>query len=84
MLKLLEEIRAIAHLGLNYSNDVYDRERYERLLDLASSEYACLSDLSPQVISDRFRAELGYITPKVGVSAAIFNPKGEILLVQIY
>jgi 8-oxo-dGTP pyrophosphatase MutT (NUDIX family) len=82
MLKLLEEIRAIAHLGLNYSNDVYDRERYQRLLHLASSEYACLSDLPPQVIGDRFRAELGYITPKVGVSAAIFNPKGEILLVR--
>lgn len=82
MLKLLEEIRAIAQLGLNYSNDVYDRERYERLLNLASSEYACLSDLPPQVIGDRFRAELGYITPKVGVSAAIFNPKGEILLVR--
>ncbi|MEY4518837.1 MAG: hypothetical protein RLZZ499_1436 [Cyanobacteriota bacterium] len=61
MLKLLEEIRAIAQLGLNYSNDVYDRERYQRLLDLASSKYACLSDLPPQVISDRFRTELGYI-----------------------
>ncbi|MEN9520119.1 MAG: hypothetical protein RLZZ381_2707 [Cyanobacteriota bacterium] len=82
MLKLLEEIRAIAQLGLNYSSDVYDRERYERLLSLANSEYASLSDLPPQVIGDRFRAELGYITPKVGVSAAIFNPKGEILLVR--
>jgi 8-oxo-dGTP pyrophosphatase MutT (NUDIX family) len=82
MLKLLEEIRAIAQLGLNYSNDVYDRERYERLLNLANREYASLSDLPAQVIGDRFRAELGYITPKVGVSAAIFNPQGEILLVR--
>jgi 8-oxo-dGTP pyrophosphatase MutT (NUDIX family) len=82
MFKLLEEIRAIAQLGLNYSTDVYDRERYERLLSIASSEYASLSDLSPEVISDRFRAELGYITPKVGVSAAIFNSQAEILLVR--
>lgn len=82
MLKILEEIRAIAQLGLNYSTDVYDRARYERLLNIASSEYASLSDLSSEVIGDRFRAELGYITPKVGVSAAIFNPKGEILLVR--
>lgn len=81
-LQILEEIRAIAQLGLNYSSDVYDRERYERLLAIACSEYASLSDLQPEVISDRFRDELGYITPKVGVSAAIFNSKGEMLLVN--
>lgn len=80
MLKILEEIRAIAQLGLNYSTDIYDRERYERLLSIASSEYGSLSDLQPEVISDRFRAELGYITPKVGVSAAIFNSQGRVLL----
>jgi 8-oxo-dGTP pyrophosphatase MutT (NUDIX family) len=82
MLKILEEIRAIAQLGLNYSNNVYDQARYERLLNIATSEYASLSDLPPEVISDRFGAELGYITPKVGVSAAIFNSKGEIVLVR--
>jgi 8-oxo-dGTP pyrophosphatase MutT (NUDIX family) len=82
ILELLEEIRAIAQLGLNYSSNVYDRERYERLLAIACTEYASLSSLNPDLISERFRAELGYITPKVGVSAAIFNPDGEMLLVQ--
>ena len=82
MLKILEEIRAIAQLGLNYSSDVYDRERYQRLLKIASQEYASLSDLQPEVISDRFNAELGHITPKVGVSAAIFNSEGKILLIR--
>ncbi|MGL6341187.1 MAG: NUDIX hydrolase N-terminal domain-containing protein, partial [Waterburya sp.] len=66
-------------LGLNYSTNAYDQSRYERLLSIASSEYASMSHLTPEVISDRFRAELGYITPKVGVSAAIFNSQGEIL-----
>jgi ADP-ribose pyrophosphatase YjhB (NUDIX family) len=80
--ELLEEIRAIAQLGLNYNKDVYDRERYERLLAIACSEYASLGDLPSDKILDRFRAELGYITPKVGVSAAIFNSDGEILLVR--
>ena len=82
MLEILEEIRAIAQLGLNYSNDVYDRERYQRLLKIASQKYASLSDLQPEIIRERFNAELGHITPKVGVSAAIFNPEGEILLVR--
>ena len=74
-LKILEEIRAIAQLGLNYSGNVYDRERYERLLAIACSEYASLSELPLEVVTKRFRDELGYITPKVGVSAAIFNPQ---------
>jgi 8-oxo-dGTP pyrophosphatase MutT (NUDIX family) len=82
ILEVLEEIRAIAQLGLNYASDVYDRERYERLLAIACGEYASLSGLAPEEISGLFRSELGYITPKVGVSAAIFNPDGEILLVH--
>lgn len=82
LLEVLEEIRAIAQLGLNYTSNVYDRERYERLLMIACSEYESLSGLKSHHISDLFRSELGYITPKVGVSAAIFNPRGEILLVH--
>ncbi|MGL5076025.1 MAG: NUDIX hydrolase N-terminal domain-containing protein, partial [Waterburya sp.] len=35
ILEILEEIRAIAQLGLNYNSNVYDRERYERLLAIA-------------------------------------------------
>ena len=82
ILEMLEEIRAIAQLGPNYTSDVYDRERYERLLAIACGEYAALSGMAPDKISGLFRSELGYTTPKVGVSAAIFNPDGEILLVN--
>lgn len=56
MLKILEEIRAIAQLGLNYSTDVYDRARYERLLGIASSEYASMSNLPPEVITEALAA----------------------------
>lgn len=82
IIELLEELRAIAQLGLNYSKDIYDRERYERLLSLASSQYSALSSLTRSEVEKRFRAELGYITPKIGVSAAILNDHGELLLVQ--
>nr|WP_279239884.1 NUDIX hydrolase N-terminal domain-containing protein [Scytonema sp. UIC 10036] len=79
---MLEELRAIAQLGLNYSKDIYDRERYERLLSIASAKYSALCSLPSLEIENRFRAELGYITPKVGVSAAILNEQGQLLLVQ--
>lgn len=79
---LLDEIRAIAQLGLNYSKDNYDRERYERLLNLASQQYEQLCDIPAESIKERFQKELGYITPKVGVSASIFDRSGNQLLVK--
>lgn len=79
---LLDELRSIAQLGLNYSKDNYDRERYERLLSLASQEYEQLCTLPAGEVKDRFKRELGYITPKVGVSASIFNSEGQQLLVK--
>ena len=79
-LNLLDEIRAIAQLGLNYSKDPYDLERYHRLLALASSEYSVITGLQPDEIKERFSQELGYITPKVGVQGVLINEAGQILL----
>jgi ADP-ribose pyrophosphatase YjhB (NUDIX family) len=78
----LEELRAIAQLGRNYTQDPYDRERYERLLELAAVEYGSLARLSSDEALNRFRAELGHITPKVGVDAAIFDADGRLLLIR--
>jgi ADP-ribose pyrophosphatase YjhB (NUDIX family) len=79
---LLDEIQTIARNGLHYTAGVYDRERYERLLNLTTRTYAQLLETSDEHIRQRFLAELGYITPKVGADAAIFNDQGEILLMD--
>lgn len=79
---LLDEIQAIARTGLHFTDNSYDRERYERLLALAALNYGTLMDLPEGEIDTRFGAEFGYITPKVGADAAIFNEKGEILLME--
>lgn len=81
-LDLLDEIRAIAQLGLNYSRDPYDRERYERLMKLASQQYSEMTGLPAGVIRERFARELGYITPKIGVQGALFDSADRILLEQ--
>ncbi|MGB7183384.1 MAG: NUDIX hydrolase N-terminal domain-containing protein, partial [Burkholderiaceae bacterium] len=81
-LDLLEELRAIAQTGLGFTRAPFDRVRYEHLMAVVSREYAGLTDLSAEQISERLRADLGYATPKVGVSAAVFNARGEVLLVN--
>jgi ADP-ribose pyrophosphatase YjhB (NUDIX family) len=79
---LLDEIQTIARNGLNFTSGAYDRERYERLMDLATQTYSELLAVPSAEIRARFLREMGYITPKVGADAAIFNPDGEILLME--
>jgi len=82
ILSLLDEIRAIAQDGLHFASSVYDRERYERLMGLATQTYSELLQVPDETIRTRFLSETGYITPKVGASAAIFNESDEILLME--
>jgi ADP-ribose pyrophosphatase YjhB (NUDIX family) len=81
-LDLLDQLRAIAQLGINYSKDPYDLERYHRLMGLACAEYAGFTGLEPASIRERFSRELGYITPKLGVQGALFDADGKMLLEQ--
>jgi ADP-ribose pyrophosphatase YjhB (NUDIX family) len=82
ILPLLDEIQTIARNGLNFTTGAYDRERYERLLELAGLYYGQALDLPPPEVRRRLGMELGYITPKVGADAAIFDGDGRMLLVR--
>lgn len=51
-------------------------------MEIAARTYDELLELPGDDLKARFRAEMGYITPKIGTDAAIFNEKGEILLME--
>lgn len=80
--ELLDRVQGLARTGLHFTDWQYDRERYEALLELASSSYAELTGVSSAEVRQRFAAELGYITPKVGVAAAVFDEDERLLLVK--
>ena len=82
LLELLDEIRILASNGLEYANNDYDRERYTRLLELVSERYGQALDVPPPEVRERFRAELGHVTPKVGGDGAIFDDSGRVLLMR--
>lgn len=73
---LSRELKSIAEAGLRYCNEPFDRERYERLLELAS--------VPMQAAAPAFSwpHEFGYATPKVDIRAAVIDDEGRILLVQ--
>lgn len=75
------ELRAIAQIGLAFSQEPFDRLRYERIRELAASLIAQRSGLDDAAILDYFRRETGYATPKVDVRAAAFL-EGRVLLVK--
>ena len=75
-------MRAIAQTGLHYATDPFDRERYERLLALATREYAERVGTRRRRRARPLRAGLGYVTAKVGADAAVFDEDDRILLVR--
>ncbi len=79
---MLDSIQAIARNGLWYPTSEFDKERYERLLDLTTKTYSELLSVPDEVIRAKFVDEIGHITAKVGTDTAIFNESGEILLIE--
>jgi ADP-ribose pyrophosphatase YjhB (NUDIX family) len=88
----IQRLSAIAQTGLAFEPRVYDRERYEELLklaaDMAATNCALNTDaLVSQRLYEQWRAQVqpgvrGYVTPKVGIGALVFNNSDEILLIQ--
>ncbi|WP_228842277.1 NUDIX hydrolase N-terminal domain-containing protein [Halococcus agarilyticus] len=82
ILPLLDELRVMAQNGLFFADDPYDRERYERMLELVSEYYGETLDCPPADVHDRLARDLGYVTPHIGAKAAIFDDGGRILLMK--
>lgn len=75
------ELQALAQTGLFYCKDVYCRERYERIREIAAEMIACKSEIPLEKVKDLFCNETGYQTPKLDTRAAIIRDE-KILLVQ--
>jgi ADP-ribose pyrophosphatase YjhB (NUDIX family) len=82
LLGLLDELQTIARNGLEYTTDPFDRERYAQLLAVTVAAYGAVLDVPALEIRARLAREFGYITPKVGADAAIFDDAGRILVMR--
>jgi ADP-ribose pyrophosphatase YjhB (NUDIX family) len=80
-LSIGRELRAIAQTGLHYSKDPYDRQRFERIRELAADLLAHASGEDFSKLLELFWRDSGYATPKVDVRGAVFSD-GKILLVR--
>ena len=76
------ELQSIAQAGLYYGKDEFDKERYQKVRDISAHLLSIYTEFPIQQIQKVFCHDIGYQTPKLDTRAAIFNKKGEILLVQ--
>jgi ADP-ribose pyrophosphatase YjhB (NUDIX family) len=67
------KVQAIAQNGLLFTHDVFDRERYTQLQDLASSILSAELDIPLGKAKAFWDKEDGYATPKVDVRGGIFD-----------
>ena len=78
----VRKLQSIAQAGLSYSKDEHDLGRFRQVQKIAAEIAAHATDGDLKKISKLFHAEIGYATPKIDVRAAVFNKKGELLLVR--
>ncbi|NLW14214.1 MAG: NUDIX hydrolase [Trueperella sp.] len=75
------EIQSIAQIGLTYTTDVFDRERYTRLRAISTEILGAYTDMPTDVVANLFNNETGYQTPKLDTRAVIVR-EGKVLLVH--
>lgn len=78
---LANELRSIANLGLKYSQNEFERERYHRVLAASARLIALLENRPLSDVLEPYRDNTGYITPLIGAEAAVFRD-GKLLLIQ--
>lgn len=89
LLRWAEALAGIARTGLGFTENLYERERFEEVLAVAGDlrVAARAGDIDHADLVDEWMRTVGegvagYQTPKVAVGAVVGNDAGEILLVQ--
>jgi ADP-ribose pyrophosphatase YjhB (NUDIX family) len=90
LLRWSEALSGIARTGLGFTENLYERERFEEVLAVAAEIRAAADphdDLIPDDLVDEWmkqvgRGVAGYVTPKAAIGAVVHNDAGELLLVK--
>jgi len=88
LIRWAEALSATARTGLGFTKSLYERERFEEILEIAADIRSHVSggfhpDRQVEAwLDDVGEGVPGYVTPKVTVGAVVGNDAGEMLLVK--
>lgn len=83
-----EALSAVARTALGFTENLYERERFEEVLKVAADMRAAAGHHLPSAaLAEEWMRSVGqgvagYVTPKIAVGAVVGNDAGEILLVR--
>ena len=80
-LDIAQHLQSIAQAGLTYTQNNYDVERYEQIMQLSKDIITDFSAMPMEKLDKIFSMEVGYLTPKVDVRGVVFRGN-KILLVK--
>ena len=80
--KWARELAGISQVGLHYCKDEFDRERFERVREIACEMLASGGGITFDEAKENYACERGYACPKSDTRAAVFDDQDRILLVQ--
>lgn len=80
-LEWARQIQALSQTGYHYAENEYQRQRYQRLTEIAAEIISESAGLQVAPLLDAFHAQIGYATPRVDVRSAVFQ-QGKLLLVR--
>lgn len=81
-LKWAREIQQLSQTGLAFATTEYEKQRYNRLMEITSEIVEQHTEFEKQSIKKVLMEQPGYATPKVDVRAAVINDEEKILLVR--
>src|SRR5258708_10023255 len=79
--QIADELRAISLLGLRYSANDFDRDRYRRVQAASARIISALDHTSASEVLERFQENLDHVSPVTGAEAIVVRD-GPILLIQ--
>jgi ADP-ribose pyrophosphatase YjhB (NUDIX family) len=78
---IADELRAVANAGLRYATNDYDRERYQRSLELSARLVAALDRRPEADVMAEYEGNLSRMFPAIGADAVVIRD-GHILLIR--
>ena len=74
---------AVAQTGRHFTENPYDKERYEEIEKIAAEMLVSQANVSEKEILDWSKGQLGYATPKIDVRAVVFNDNKLLMVREI-
>lgn len=89
LIRWAESLAGIARTGLGFTDNQYERERFEEVLEVAADIKAAASGDPSEALAHQAEwmkivgsGIAGYVTPKVAVGAVVGDEDGRLLLIQ--